>query len=719
MFRFTELKVKDWCQHRERVEEFVSGTNGVIGSNGRGKSNLVTALFTAVTGRVLVDTIQENINFEADKTVIEAKFVQNGIPGSIKRTFNAPRIDGSHHNRKDATSTAELVWGTDVKVKGASKVTAELERITGMSPRTIEDHIFVSQDKLSELLFQRKSDRLKSFLSLIPGVERVEVLRIALQNELNKYVEVQLAMSSAEARTQVDTVRSEVTELDAEVHRLQAELATVDLSKITQVIAKYKETVQAERRLADVQRDVDGLQALADSTLVKQAEADQQLSATLTEVETHRSMAVEAQGELKSLEQNRTIFNTRRTTEAALSTLMNEIETKQAPSDVGAPWVDLPVWEAQRDKHRQALAESRKVLQLLAKGDNCPTCGKPFDNAVSEREKHTALVADLAPREQLAVDTVARLVRARDAYTTAKSQYTNWLQVAEAKLGQLTTTLEGLPVVQEPTAERIQTLTRLVEGYNEAVRQSKAAEHESKKWSDVMSNTSQKLRVLEDTKINLEEVIAQRPDAATLAAADAQQRQYETLNNSAFNVSGRLTAKREELTRAEANLLRIEVAEARAKSVTDYRGLITEVRDVLHRDRLPMEVLITYIQSLDQLINRYLDLFGNPFAITLDKEMDMACYFSNGYVCGTQRLSGGQKCVLSVAVRFAINELFAKDLGLLVLDEPTSAMDTANVAYTGELMEKIHAVGKGVGVQTIIITHAQELIPCFEKVIKV
>ena len=719
MFRFNSLHVKDWCQHKERTETFVPGTNGIIGSNGRGKSNLVTALFTAVTGRVLVDTIQENINFEADKTIIEAEFVQNGIVGTIRRAFNAPRIEGNPKDRKDPTSTAELTFGDAPKIKGASKVTAELERITGMSPRTIEDHVFISQNRMDELLFQRKSDRMRSFLTLIPSVDKAEPLRTALQNELTKFMELTLTSTIEEAQMAVETIQGEINQLEGMKQQAEQVRATLDLSKAMQVITKYKETVLAESKLASIIQDMSVLQMTADSTIMKMAMADKSLSDALHDVEIKQSTALEAQVELKSLEQSKQVFRTRKTAQDELDKLMSEIEAKSPPRDMGAPWKDLGAWETRLAEVQPQVAEAGRILAGLAKGDNCPTCNRPFEGAAEQRAKATEILDKYKPTIDTCKESITRLTKLRDAYTAETTQYANWLKIAENRLQYLTSTLESLPVVQEPTEDRIALLTKLVADWQQAVSYSKMAETESKNWSGIMQNTTHKINALEKTKDELEAIVATRPSADDLAKADLQQRQYEATNTNIATAEGQLKSKREELTRAEAAKLRVEVMAAKAQSITEYRALISSVRDVLHRDKLPHEVLLTHLQQLDTLCNRYLDLFGNPFAISIDKEMDISCYFPNGYVCGSQRLSGGQKCVLSVAMRFAINELFVKDLGLLILDEPTEFMDTANIAYMGELIERIHTVGKGSGVQTIIITHAQELVSSFEHVIKV
>jgi DNA repair exonuclease SbcCD ATPase subunit len=70
-------------------------------------------------------------------------------------------------------------------------------------------------------------------------------------------------------------------------------------------------------------------------------------------------------------------------------------------------------------------------------------------------------------------------------------------------------------------------------------------------------------------------------------------------------------------------------------------------------------------------------------------------------------------------MRFAINELFSRHLGLLVLDEPSANMDRDNVVALRRLFEQIHDVSLKTGVQTVVITHHSELLGAFDGVISV
>ena len=718
MFRVEKLTVKDWCQHRNRTAEFVAGTNGVVGTNGKGKSNLVNALFTAITGRVISDTIEENINFEADKATIEMSFVQDGIKGVVKRGFTATRIDGDPKNRKQSSTTAKLKYG-DLEISKTAAVTDELIKITGMRPRVIEDHVFVSQYRMQELLFQRKADRMASFLTLIPGVERAESIRMKLQQELVLYPEVTLALDLNTVQRQLADNLAEYAATQKELVGIDAELTGIKIADILKFENELQVCNNAEHQLTVVNVTINGLEEESTNLVVKQVGIDKQLADALNTVEHKTSSADIARTELSTIEQNKTIYRTRKNATTEFDTLMAEIASKVQPEDNGKPWIRLPELATIQSTVAIEVSEHTKILNLLRLGNTCPTCNQPFQNADDERKKHTELLAPAVKKLQEIQAEIQKLKTMESVYTRSMANYTAWIEQSQARVTSLAATLESLPNVPEPDVARIAQLTLLINEYATAQAKAIPLERESKQIHSTLTAVNSRLETVKEQQAELLVKVSAMPASVVIATNAAAHKRHSELTAKQQVLTGKLLAKKDEQARLEQNILQIEVTLAKTLAVKDYRNLITEVRDILHRDRLPKAVLITYVQELDLLTNKFLSLFGNPFTVTLDQEMDMVCRFAGGYTCGPQRLSGGQKCVLSVAVRFAINELFAKDLGLLVLDEPSAYLDAGNVAYIGELIEHIRSAGKESGVQTIIVTHEVDLISCFENTIAV
>jgi DNA repair exonuclease SbcCD ATPase subunit len=65
-----------------------------------------------------------------------------------------------------------------------------------------------------------------------------------------------------------------------------------------------------------------------------------------------------------------------------------------------------------------------------------------------------------------------------------------------------------------------------------------------------------------------------------------------------------------------------------------------------------------------------------------------------------------------------VNEIFASNLGLLILDEPTVHLDDANVQYLTEIFDELRKTVKNVNMQVIVVTHEPQLEGHFDTIIK-
>ena len=66
------------------------------------------------------------------------------------------------------------------------------------------------------------------------------------------------------------------------------------------------------------------------------------------------------------------------------------------------------------------------------------------------------------------------------------------------------------------------------------------------------------------------------------------------------------------------------------------------------------------------------------------------------------RLSGGEKVLLGISFRVAVNSMFAIDLGLLVLDEPTAGLDKGNLACLHVAFERLRELSRSRGLQIVM-----------------
>jgi len=74
--------------------------------------------------------------------------------------------------------------------------------------------------------------------------------------------------------------------------------------------------------------------------------------------------------------------------------------------------------------------------------------------------------------------------------------------------------------------------------------------------------------------------------------------------------------------------------------------------------------------------------------------------------------------MLGIAFRFAIYDMFAADLGFMLLDEPTNMLDEDRVSSVVEVLTSVRRHAHNTGMQLVVITHERELMQAFDHTIQ-
>ena len=715
MIKIKRAKLRGWCQHRDTISyDFAEGTTGIVGSNGRGKSNFINAVFTALTGRTESGTLEENINYRCDAAVIEVEFESNGVAAVVRREFKAPYKDGRRQNMKSA---AVLTYG-DEKVSGSAKVTAAIEDLTGMTPQIAADHVFISQDRLVALLFQTKAERMKSFMTLLPELSQTEPLRTALAAEAGRFPDVEV-VGTAAAKADLATVGTEIGVAEEQLEAANTDIAAIDSSAAQDVVSRYQQMQRSIEKLSARRKQLVAATQQRDDAQQLSALLDTKLTALQERVNDGCDDYKASCDALSRLDLVQQLWAEKQSAEAELQQQLAAVQQAKPPDDGGKPWLKIPELETQYNDAAAQYRDAKKMTDLCSGCEpgpvECPTCGNSF----SSRDELIAEYQPLLESSAAVVESTARQIqqlrKAETDFNVAAASYKSWAQHAQQTLQRLQARLIELGSVEAIDPDVIARHRQTVQAYTALQQQLRDAEQQSQQQAQQAAVAQQSVTALQDeiADITLDNISSSDYDAA----AAALQRHSELLQAAAA-AAATLSAKTAEAERLKTQIAAAEKQAAQAEGVRNYRRLLDKARDILHRDNLPRRVLQTRITSLNDLTNKYLELFGNPFAITIGPDMDITFVMPDGYKSTSAgRLSGGQKCVLSVAFRFAINDMFARDMGLLVLDEPTAWMDDDNIDYVGEVVRRAQVISASSGMQTVIITHAKALIPSFEGVI--
>jgi DNA repair protein SbcC/Rad50 len=171
---------------------------------------------------------------------------------------------------------------------------------------------------------------------------------------------------------------------------------------------------------------------------------------------------------------------------------------------------------------------------------------------------------------------------------------------------------------------------------------------------------------------------------------------------------------------------RQDTLEHRAEKDAATRALIEQLRmlkETFTRGGLPLSYMAYQFERLVVLAQSFLADMDANFSIATAPDKPMSFTFMrvdehSGVVMPQEKLSGGQRVRLAVAMLMAVQSLILPDVGFLVLDEPSVHLDTEGVENLKELLLDIgHRLGS-TDMQVLVCDHHESLEPAFGAVIR-
>jgi exonuclease SbcC len=162
----------------------------------------------------------------------------------------------------------------------------------------------------------------------------------------------------------------------------------------------------------------------------------------------------------------------------------------------------------------------------------------------------------------------------------------------------------------------------------------------------------------------------------------------------------------------------IRADEQKADALRRWESTAVVAKEALRA--APRLVAQRNLQKLETAINELLQIFSVDFfvkAATDDTPAFIAEFF-DGRKQPAKRLSYGQKTVLALAFRVAVNALFAEEIGLLALDEPTAYLDQQRIKALAPVLEKLRELSTARGLQCLLVTHETSLSHLFESAVE-
>lgn len=699
--------MENFCQFDHLHVDFAGGLTALLGPNGSGKSNLFKGVHGAFTG-----------GFDRNEGVKTDNIRQTAPPGSVSRAtvvfehagVHAELTRGLRPNNARLTITAH---GQREVITKSGDINDRVLEILGVSGQMLSDYVFVDQHAIFDFLTLQPAARAAAFQRLF-RTEQAAVLHKMLDKYCSTYTIPSISADRVALKQEIEVLEARKAELMRARETLSvAELPSGDYTLIHHWQRKQqleKDLTEAVRAHAAVGREVAHREVTIE---VRQREYD-----IINEDLTDRDEIKDNDKVDEELQQwevyNRTAA-VRRTLETELAEAKRQLEILESPEIpnelVPQEWTHW--WNRVREL-KEEFAAKQELLRRMKPGDStCPTCGTPREVHSDHRvklEQEVAALAEVVRLNDIKVKQSRDYYKAVSTYRALKRKYEDDLVAVERDLAAYATdvpkpwrSLEVLGELRSKWQQKIAKRDRLNAELDNLRR-------------DQLISTSKKTyleaSVIAPAQLELESLANVTQDAAN-AAQERLARREELLQQRATNTAG-LESVNYDITKATKALQDLMQAEVTARKDRAWLDRVEVMRDVFHRDGLPKLTAQNYLAVIQEEVNQLLSRFDAPFRVTANEQLSFVAHFPDGRKIVAGRLSGGEKVLLALAFRVAVNDIFAKDLGLLVLDEPTDGLDEDNLNCLKIAVERLRELSSSRGLQVIIITHETGLSHLFD-----
>lgn len=702
-----KLEVRNWVHHRFRVCEFTRGLVAILGENGSGKSSLFGAIRWALTG--------ENPNFGV-KTDNISQYAKEGEPAYVTLEFE--------HNGHIAVVTRHLLPEKEQSVltvdgveagRGDKAVTAGVEKLLGVDAKFISRFIIVGQTDIFSFIDDNQTETDKFFQRLF-NTAKADKCQDVLGKNLNKITIPEIVKPATQLAAEQEALEIQGAELvkqfaglptfDDFLRQQRIDQATITewevREKAGQELVKLgQQEKEYEKQLAAVESDV------------KQRTED--FAALVDVTSGHEAAHAAARVALGHWQSYKSVAKAREDLQARREALAAKRLNNPEPPVVAAGVIDGIHGQLANLKKQLKEMESFVNVFVVMGNARCPTCHTPTSDLQGHLKKTQELDIPAVKDLIAGVEQNLKSQQATDAAYKAWEKLNQELTAREAQLAEAEARLVELVPPENSEDELQQTVSE----YEDFQRVKAELEPVLRQTNEKHAKLTGLLSALRERKEQVHDEIA----AIATTAADAH------LATTRLGKLREQYAARQELERQKTQLdfdctrLSEQHAEAQkqeqqAVRLREWAVVAEQAREALKN--APRLVAQRNLQKLEAAINELLQIFAVNFLVRVPTEgtPTFIAEFFDGRRQVAQRLSIGQKTVLALAFRVAVNAMFAEEIGLLALDEPTASLDAARIHALAPVLDRLRDLSTAKGLQCLLVTHASNLSHLFESVIE-
>lgn len=706
----TEITLKNFRTHVDKKFTFKPGLNLIVGPNGSGKSSIIQALSGLVTG-----------SFATDRN--KADNITLGSSGGSRITgeFLAPDGRSCQVTRSVSTSEAEFT-GSGVSCTGSAAVTEAVLAFLGTSDQIFKQYVFAEQGEAGAVLEGTKDQR-QSALNRLFGVERFEKLRKTLSEHLNsqpRFTHPQVHQENLEKwHARISTLSREM-----EVLRKQRE-ALVEIpgtaSEDDETIRRYRRSSSEQAMLQQLKSNLERNLHQLDSGYENGRSFEvgiQELQKRVLSWEEELPRREKYLQELRSgLDQYRSHVQWRQKydrTKQDVDLLCQQVVSHAQKRPIEPPGYvspDTPEFAARQetqDQLRDAIQAAIREKTLVESG-SCPTCSRPATVADFPAK-------DIAGMEQIyweyrtSLATFQKYAQEMSSFSLQSEHSLKLLDAAEENLK----ALEGEPFPCPPNQPvSSEYLASVEQGVRDAEKSLRLTQHTLSGMEARRDLLRSEIAKLEADIISTEESLKKQGSASEAEYLQAQERSVQrvAVNHSRDLIDVQIQKLKADHDQAVDEVDNLEVELIKSQAIADKADALDRLIDLLKPGMLPAAYSRSRLTRVISEVNsRFGGRFSWPGVIAFDPAtMELTCGEGDKPIRASF-LSGGEKVALGVAFRAVAVRLYAPEVGILVLDEPTAFLDEANVGALSEVLSEIGNEVASWTAQLIVVTHNQALI---------
>jgi exonuclease SbcC len=727
----TRVRLRNFTCHSNTDLQLPEGLLVFIGRNGAGKSSVVDAITYALYGEHSRD---DNANLVRDGSTggaVELEFSFNGRLYRVVREFDS--VGKLIHSFMTEDGKPVVVG----ERKKEESVTSRITSLLGLSYERMKSAVVIQQGELDKIL-ESSSKTLKELFDELLGLSKLDEAYNKMRDVIKRFEEKirenmknmnmnygvgdaeRVAAEIEEKEKDLDKLRAEVGKLELEVESLKREL-----KEVSEKLGKLRKAKELYAKTREGVLKVIGKLKLSHNTLKTSLENVESHIKLIDEVDEQEfSNHLERLEKLKKLlDELRQKLGEAKGKANALRERLSTFKSLQEKPMKGGKTLDELSAEAEQ-KARRLSENSMELGRMLERG------------LVGERE--------LRGRVEEGVRELVGLVS--EAYNAGQSSWLAELKeeaeraaAAETELQKefdsVEAEIEKVKLYKGKDVERLrdrleeakQALEKL--GGREKIQELKAAatylDGRIRQLEQAISTGGLPSRdsfeglweyLKEDVKPELQELfenlerLSQEP--LNQQELEELEERYTSLNKSLGGKEEQLRHCRNEIEKLEKDLEKLSRAKEVLVRAERFHRLLDRIRDeIFYKDGPVLKRFRAWIYGkVSERAREYLSMFSirvDDVRIWEDEkgEVVFGCSYG-GREVDSDRLSGGERMALALAIRLAISDvLAARKLGFLILDEPTVHLDSEN---RGRLREAFSALAR-VNRQVIVITHDEEV----------